>query len=281
MSTLEITTMLGCPIMCNFCPQDELKDGYDMNNKYLSLDDFISITNKVPKDVRIDFSGMAEPWVNDKCTDMVEHALSQGFRVAIYTTLYNMTENDAIRVINLLDNYRSQVEVLCIHLQDKNNNMRGLKLDLNWLNIANLFIEFYNKKTLRNFQFMTMDESGELHPLLEPLKSVVSLFHMHDRAGSLNTDQIAGQQVNIINTKKGAIKCSYTNKYDQNVLLPNGDILMCCMDYGKKHNFGNILKGNYKDIFESNGYKELIIANFNEDLGDSICRKCERAINSN
>ena len=28
MPTMEITTMVGCPLMCTFCPQDGLKNSY-------------------------------------------------------------------------------------------------------------------------------------------------------------------------------------------------------------------------------------------------------------
>ena len=40
-STLEITTMIGCPLMCTFCPQDNLRDAYGTaDEKYMSLDTF-------------------------------------------------------------------------------------------------------------------------------------------------------------------------------------------------------------------------------------------------
>ena len=40
-STLEITTMIGCPLMCNYCPQDNLRDAYGKtDDKYMSLETF-------------------------------------------------------------------------------------------------------------------------------------------------------------------------------------------------------------------------------------------------
>ena len=36
--TLEITTMIGCPLMCTFCPQDNLRDAYGKDDaKYMVL----------------------------------------------------------------------------------------------------------------------------------------------------------------------------------------------------------------------------------------------------
>jgi len=38
--TLEITTMIGCPLMCTYCPQDELRSVYGDDIKYLTLKNF-------------------------------------------------------------------------------------------------------------------------------------------------------------------------------------------------------------------------------------------------
>ena len=52
--TLEITTMIGCPLMCNFCPQDNLRDAYGKEaEKYMSLDTFKTVVDKLPKNCRI------------------------------------------------------------------------------------------------------------------------------------------------------------------------------------------------------------------------------------
>ena len=53
----------------------------------LLFENFKLILSKVPQYVRIDFSGMAEPWANPEATSMLADTLEQGFNVAIYTTL--------------------------------------------------------------------------------------------------------------------------------------------------------------------------------------------------
>jgi hypothetical protein len=115
------------------------------------------------------------------------------------------------------------------------------------------------------------------------LQPLVSEFKGHDRAGSLDVDQVAGQKVNVISNKRGMVKCSYTDYYDHNVLLPNGDVLICCMDYGKKHVFGNLITNGYYDLFQTKEYGKLVSANMNpnnSESGASICRKCERVCNA-
>ena len=125
--TLEITTMIGCPLKCTFCPQDLLRAKYGKQEKYLSFENFKLIVSKLPGYVRIDFSGMAEPWANPDATAMLVHALEQGFNIALYTTLYGMKEQDAPVVVEMLARRAHQVEVICIHLPDADGNMRGFR----------------------------------------------------------------------------------------------------------------------------------------------------------
>jgi hypothetical protein len=51
---------------------------------------------------------------------------------------------------------------------------------------------------------------------------------------------------------KGPIRCRSCNDLlNHNVLLPNGDVLLYCMDYGMKHILGNLLSVDYASLFEN------------------------------
>jgi adenine C2-methylase RlmN of 23S rRNA A2503 and tRNA A37 len=134
---LEITTMVGCPLMCSFCPQGNLKKSYrgiiDKETKYLTIKNFKTILKNADPKSRIDFSGMSEPWTNKECTAMLEHTLKAGFKVAIYSTLFGIKKNDADKIYKLLSIYNSQIDVFCIHLPDKNKNMKGWKYSNDWV----------------------------------------------------------------------------------------------------------------------------------------------------
>src|SRR5262249_33437837 len=98
--------MSGCPLLCTYCPQDKFKENY-AGDKYLSLENLNLVLEKIPRRVRIDFSGMSEPWANPQCTEMLESTLARGFPIAIYTTLYGM--KDPERVVEIIQKHEHQV----------------------------------------------------------------------------------------------------------------------------------------------------------------------------
>lgn len=263
MPTLEITTMIGCPQKCTFCPQDKLVDNYPADAvRALSLDNFRLILDKVPKFVRIDFSGMSEPWANRFATMMLDHTLRDGRTVAIYTTLQGMRDPEA--VIHMLNQHRAQVEHLVIHLPDKRGNMRGFRDSPEYRRAVGLF------EGLPNARFMTMAEApvvGTTDMKWQPLT----------RAGNLNLQNIEGQAIKLDPVYPSPVTCTFTKFYDQNVLLPNGDVVLCCMDYSIRHKLGNLLEDDYYDLFRSQGMAALFGANVSHDQHSSLCHTCSRA----
>lgn len=278
MPTLEITTMIGCPLMCTFCPQETLRDGVQNEHKYMSYENFEKIIKKIPKHVRIDFSGMAEPWANKDCTRMLEHVLREGYDVAIYTTLYGIKIDEVDYLIHMLLAYKSQIKQFVIHLQDKNGNMKGMKITEEWCQVLDKFLILKEDNLLECMSFMTMDKSGVVDEKLIDLQRFVPKFNGIARAGSLDLDKISGQDVLIIKHVPGIIKCARWDYYNHNILLPSGDVLVCCMDYGKKHVIGNLLSSEYYDLYKSPAFLEFLSSNMDPDNRDSICRKCECAV---
>lgn len=262
MPSLEITTMIGCPMQCTFCPQDKLAANYPADAvRALSYDKFAEILVKVPKHVRIDFSGMSEPWANRFATDMLACTLRRGYNVAIYTTLQGMRDPD--RVTWLLDGHQSQIEAIVVHLPDERGNMRGFR-DTEQYREA---LEIFRKR--RGVRFMTMAESsavGRTDMKWQPLT----------RAGNLDLQTIEGQDVVLDPVHRTPVTCSFTPFYDQNVLLPNGDVVLCCMDYSVKHRLGNLLEQDYYDLFRSEAMGALHAANMQYG-GGSLCQTCVRA----
>ena len=60
------------------------------------------------------------------------------------------------------------------------------------------------------------------------------------------------------------------------VMLPNCDVVLCCMDFGLKHNLGNLLTETYDQICTGKPYRAIKANRFKRD-GDVICRNCTMA----
>ena len=241
----------------------------------MSIENFTTILSKVPLHVQIDFSGMSEPWANPQATPMLELALSLGYHIVVYTTLYGMTVQDAHHITNLLLKHRAQVKEVVIHLPDANGNMRGYKPSPEYSEVLGIFNAIGGK--LRHFHAMTMDGRSRVHPSINVRAKSPSWSGL-DRAGSLDVAAVVGQPLDAPVRHDSPLSCSFTPFYDHNVVLPNGDVVLCCMDYSLKHKVGNLLTGDYYSIFSSPGMGELRAENAKLGYGEgTICRKCRRA----
>lgn len=237
---LEVTTVFGCSVDCYYCPQDAFKANY-RGKPRLSLEDFNAALRNLPKDVIIEFAGFAEPFLNSDCTDMVESAVSQGFNVQLYTTLVGMREED-VRRISKLD-----LDFFCFHMPDNKGNAK-IPITQEYKNVLALVLQNIriDKVSVMNDNFVNLN---------------------NERAGLVRN----APKRNL----KGPFNCGLLES-PQFVMLPNCDVVLCCMDYGIKHVLGNILKQSYDDIVASPEYTR-IRNNRYKMSGDIICRNCSVA----
>ena len=80
--------------------------------------------------------------------------------------------------------------------------------------------------------------------MVEKEKRPVVVLPLTTRAGNVPLDKVASP-------KRKAKVMGCVRGLQQNVLLPNGDVLLCCMDWGMKHVLGNLLTGDYSNLFAS------------------------------
>lgn len=252
---LEISTVVGCPMLCNYCPQKEHVENYiGRGRKIMSFRDFKECIDSVPGYVDICFAGMAEPFVNQAAKAMILYA-STKHTVSVYTTCYGMTIEDVELICNVNFNH------FCIHLPDADGIMK-LKVTPEYLEVLREAIKIPRR---------TFTVIGKLHPEVEKITGPVA-------DGSKSLISRAGNLKDFF-TKKliGKIQCSMApDKINHNVLVPNGDVLLCCMDYGHKHVIGNLLEHSYDELFETEEYKK-VIAGLENDDSDILCRSCEIA----
>lgn len=247
---LEITTHIGCPIDCLDCPQALLRSRYK-GKKDMALDDFKAAIDKVPAGTRIDFSGMCEPFANRSCTDMILYAAEKGFPLALYTTLQGSTMEDYERLRHI------RFEVCTIHVPDCEGRSH-FKITEEYLDVLGAW----------NCNFYSVH--GQLDERVVPyLRSRPFITYMHDRAGNVE----GRPHMTIPEDRK--LWCETSGRsMNHNVLLPDGTVITCCMDYGMTGIFGNLFTQTYDEVLNSDEARRMRAT---LDGGESICRHCTNA----
>jgi hypothetical protein len=96
------------------------------------------------------------------------------------------------------------------------------------------------------------------------------------RGGSLNTKNLDEKYLLPEVKWETPISCASTPFYDSNVVMPNGDVHLCCMDYGGKHILGNLIRDSYESLHMSSVMGNIIKVNKQCEFSEgTICRKCE------
>ena len=268
--TLEITTMVGCAINCKYCPQEKLFLRYKTLSKenIMSMDTFRTCINKVPSRVAIHFSGFCEPWQNKNCTNMLLYAFQKGHPIQVFSTLQGMSIEDFNQIKYI------PFDKFIIHLPDKQRNSK-FRIDNNYLEVLKYVIDFF-KSPHKNIYFGASCH-GEIDSDIEKVipvgffdqeNSLGIQQEMHDRAGCLDFDELEHKY------SKGKITCGLCSRQlNRNVLLPDGTVSLCCMDYKLEFILGNLLINKYKDLFNSSVYRKLLVSLEDENY-DVLCRHC-------
>lgn len=280
---VEFTLNIGCPNNCLYCPQKTFINEYfkdDKNRKKeMTLDDFKVILGNIPKDVDIDFAGFGEPFVNPQAVDMMEYAVKNGYRVHIYSTLRCLTVEklERLRKIN--------ISSFIVHLPDEDGLIK-LDVDDNYINVLKKFVDL----KFENPEYMVV---GRLHHLIpDIIKQNLETTPIVTRGKNLDKSQFPPQvvfseanEINIPNSTKVVCNRRFCNKTkgtrptctETTILLPDGTMVLCCQDWGLKHQLGNLFKNTYLEIINGPAMKRVedsMMCNNDDYL---LCRSCEWA----
>ncbi len=224
----------------------------------MRIDNFVQYLSTVPKEVHIHFSGFSEPWGAPDCGEMVRFASTKGHPVHMFTTLRNF-DAQALEAVEDIPFRR-----FVLHIPDEEGMMQ-LTVDRNYLKIL--------ENLLKSKVNLT-----EIHCIGTPNRSILSMVEpyypvlarqAHSRCDNVEFEGSKRARL------KGALRCSASPELKKNVLLPNGDVMICCMDYCLEHTFGNLAEGSYAQLFESQSYSDMLQL---QSLKDSniLCRRCTK-----
>jgi MoaA/NifB/PqqE/SkfB family radical SAM enzyme len=264
---LEITTMIGCKVACVYCPQDKISHRYFGADRMMKFDDFKIFIERVPRRVVVHFTGFAEPFLNPRCTDMIEYAARRGHPIWISTTLAGLTREDVRRLSKLAPYYQFQ-----IHLPSAQKLM-NLAINDDYFSLLS---DVVSAGIITDLHF----HGDEVHPVVGAwLRQHAVDFHefwIQNRAGNLNTEKIKAKVSKSVITgakPSGKLRC---DRIYMNVLLPNGDVVLCCMDWSAEYVLGNLKRDSFEDLYRSETFRR-VLRGLRDPSIDLLCRTCHLA----
>lgn len=267
MATLEITTKIGCRNNCTYCPQDRLIAAFSRKSDraYLAraksngvfqmgFDVFARCIDKVPAAVDIHFTGMCEPWLNPDCTRMLLHAHNRGHRIAASSTLVGMTIED-IHALSAVP-----FKIFWLHLPSA-DGLEAIRVDADYL-------KRLERMLASPIAIRCHFHGQSLHPALKSLSDYVHRQTLSTRSGNAKAaDGRPGGRRN-----KGRITCARNLRC--NVLLPSGEVVLCCNDYGMDHVLGNLLTDDYADLHRGEEFQR-VKQGLEDPSMEILCRYCD------
>lgn len=266
MQHLEITTMIGCKVACVYCPQDKISHRYFGADRMMEFDDFKIYLEKVPRHIVVHFTGFAESFLNPRCTDMIEYAARRGHSIYVSTTLAGVTRED-IRRLSKLAYYQFQ-----IHLPSAGKLM-NLAINAEYFSLLS---DLLTAGIITDLHF----HGNEVHPVVGAWLRQHAVdfleFQIQNRAGNLNTEKVKARVSKPITTAarpSGKLRC---DRIYQNVLLPNGDVVLCCMDWSAEYVLGNLKRDRFEDLYRSETFRR-VLRGLRKPGVDILCRTCHMA----
>lgn len=247
MNFIEITTNIGCPNGCDCCPQSTLKAAYD-GPKQFQMEDFRKCLDHTPPGTYYEFCGFSEPMLHPRIAEMLEMTSNRGFPIRMCSTLLGIKDCDYIWFARAKRWY-----YLRVHVPDDTHFLFDSE---KWIELHKVL---WNWKLPLQYTHSSMGKvPAEIQRYLDSLGVEVICPKLCTRAGILQEVQ----------PREGQLFCT-DKRVHQNILLPNGDVYLCCMDWGLKHKLGNLITQPYSEIHAE--AHRLAAAG----LEGLICSKCE------
>ena len=282
--SLEICTSIpakGCVTNCVFCPQEVLKKSYN-DERIMSLEKFKKAIDKVPQEITIIFSGFTEPFLNKDCVEMILYAHEKGHKIAIFTTGIGMSIQDFDRIKHIPFSSGPENPILSYKGEPMYNGGFTLHIPDNELYakhpITNNYIKLLEhiNNEFNNVQGIRVVCMGTVHDKIKHIFPGAQNIDLWARANNLTKEiELKSELKQLVDKNlwksayrgEGPTTCGLDEKLYHNVLLPNGDLSLCCMDYNLEHILGNLYEQEYEDI----------IPELNTPF--NLCRYCENGVN--
>ena len=267
---LEFNLNMGCSLNCIYCPQEKILktygERYDGKKRHMTFEEFKKIVDRHLNPCAIvAFSGMSEPFENSDFVHMAEYASESGYRIFLNTSLMGMNNEKFERLKGV------EIESIILHIPDRENHSK-FKITNEYLDLLDKFILFFQKK-IKWYSCHADREADDISSIIYKYDiPFATAKNFSDRGGNLEISKKG-----IWHTNEIICTCGETSTFCH-VVMPNGELALCCNDYGLEGNLGNLLSDySWDDIcLKYNGYKNFIEACKNNSQ-DYVCRRCNNA----
>lgn len=250
---IQFNTIIGCPNNCSYCPQKTVTRNYKKlsKQKIMTMDTFITCYKKLPGGIEIAFGGYSEPFLNPDCSNMILYANQHNSPIQVNTTLVGLTTDDVDRIKDV------DFSSFLVHLPNKKDFFMEKK------KLIDVLI-YVCKGIHKNLGFVYFNDIDQ--DILKTIKD----FGYEPIVGTINSrcGKLYGSQ-HILGY--GFCEMHYMKWH---VILPDGSVSLCCMDFGLHHILGNLLFDDFSDLYKK---KEWLRLKHDQKTYDSdiLCRDCE------
>jgi radical SAM protein with 4Fe4S-binding SPASM domain len=188
---------------------------------------------------------------------MALYANKKGHRISVFTTLVGMKVSDVAQLEHIPFGF------FRVHLPTE-RGLETINTDENYLPVLDRLL---SSKIKAKYHGHGGSIRPQIRKQIEKSNENVELRSLYSRSGNFKAEKRLQRK-----KKRGAIRC--VRKLRNNVLLPNGDVVLCSNDYGMKHVLGNLLSENYESLFNSPELLLIEKGQRDESL-DILCRHCD------
>ncbi len=298
--TMDIEPTTGCNFRCTMCQVSSP----NFISKNMNFETFKKTIDDNKQLLKIKLQGMGEPLVNNNFYEMVEYASSYGIVSEITTNGSLLNENNINKLL------RSNLSRITVSIDGASSEVfQKIRVKSNFetvvSNCKNL-VRLFKKKIIRPeisawcvVQNDNVEEFEEIFSICKEIgfDKLTYQFHLSgwgksewdeiNRSKKIEIDlikekiekikkrgELEGLEVNIFEENLLSFKKQCVWPWESSYISKTGDVVPCCIIGDEKVvSFGNIKDSSFKDIWNSQKYK-----NFRSDIKNNkipnYCKNC-------
>src|SRR3989339_1946895 len=267
-----------CNLSCSMCPR-ELNRPFG----YMNISLFQKIIDEsilYGKRLIITVNKDGEPLLHPELPKMVKYAKDKkaAHKINFYTNGILLSETKSLELINSgLDTIHISIDAFSKGTYKKIKNIQKLEVvEENVKRLVELKKKLRSKTPLVIVKIIhTTDTQNEIKPFVNKWKGIANFIEIgeyHTWDGTLDSSN----QFNLDNLSKGINRYPCTFLWYNPVILWDGRVTTCCVDYQGKGVIGDIKEGSLAEIWQGDRLQRIREAHL-ENRYDSIplCNKCQ------